>query len=378
MIKYEPLPLHEAYTFLSCKGKSFPLDLYFDSVLERHPNCKDEYLEYHKTITELYRRLAAAVYVGDEDIDKLFAPLASRGRKRNDISDYNFCSALFSEEHPSFDNYPFRIKDSRAFFEELYARAEYFPNFVAYDISTRYGTSEDVRRELLGDRIDTAVVFKIINESSLTQKSKLALMDAMLNTKEYIRLLEKAMLSVVDEFEGCRELWLPLIEPYRESYSGYTDGRALLAEKLNVSMPTAQKYEIHPLVTGFQQYHVTVYGDSDEVCLCIMGVLYDVFQRNSKIEINAPSEVSRIMSILGDANRFNIITRLAKGPAYGRELAKHVNLAPCTISQHLSSLVGTGLVSADIEGNKTYYSINRDSLDRFMEDLRRALYDDRT
>lgn len=58
------------------------------------------------------------------------------------------------------------------------------------------------------------------------------------------------------------------------------------------------------------------------------------------------------MSYLGDQTKFNIFSEIAKKPAYGRELAKRVGLAPCTVSQYLTSLNGTGLLDSHAVGKK--------------------------
>ena len=103
--------------------------------------------------------------------------------------------------------------------------------------------------------------------------------------------------------------------------------------------------------------------------IAIIGTLFGTFRRNSESAENSVSEVARIMDILGEQNRFKIVLRLLEGSAYVGELAKYLGLAPCTVSQHLSVLLGANLVkSADI-GRRVYYSLNKERTDCFLDAL---------
>ncbi len=87
----------------------------------------------------------------------------------------------------------------------------------------------------------------------------------------------------------------------------------------------------------------------------ISAFLYRHFVEISRQQFNSAAEVSRIMSYLGDQTKFNIFSEIAKKPAYGRELAKRVGLAPCTVSQYLTSLNGTGLLDSHAVGKNNLF-----------------------
>ena len=69
-----------------------------------------------------------------------------------------------------------------------------------------------------------------------------------------------------------------------------------------------------------------------------------------------------------------LFSEIAKKPAYGRELAKRVGLAPCTVSQYLTSLNGTGLLDSHAVGKKIIYSVNRQRVDSFIAELQKILH----
>ena len=100
--------------------------------------------------------------------------------------------------------------------------------------------------------------------------------------------------------------------------------------------------------------------------MAVIGVLYDTLLKISTLESNSEAELSRIMSVLGDPSRFNIVLRLAKQKSYGRELAKLLNITPCAVSQHLSILMSTGLIESNNIGNRVYYSLNNKKMQHFI------------
>lgn len=112
-------------------------------------------------------------------------------------------------------------------------------------------------------------------------------------------------------------------------------------ERFGYGAPDISEYAIHPSVVGFSHCDISTCFRPKSLgkrILACIGVLYDTVQKQSELESNSASEVIRIMSLLGEASRFNIISRLLEGPTYVGELAKCVNLAPCTVSQRLSTL----------------------------------------
>jgi DNA-binding transcriptional ArsR family regulator len=83
----------------------------------------------------------------------------------------------------------------------------------------------------------------------------------------------------------------------------------------------------------------------------------------------------QIFKALADETRLNIIKLLSGRPWYGHELAQKLGLSNSTVSHHLSSLTYTGLVKAERDENRLYYSIDVEnvkkviceSIDRMMK-----------
>ena len=218
-----------------------------------------------------------------------------------------------------------------------------------------------------GEKVDAAEVFRAVNGSALPQKTKNALIDAALDPQRYAQMLREVLCPVADEFERQRELWQPLICDFAEFFPTGGNEKALsLCEQCHAASPIDECL-ICPSVIGFANAYIGT--DAPEAgasrLIAIIGTLFSTFRRNSESAENSVSEVARIMDILGEQNRFKIVLRLL----CSSDLAKYLGLAPCTVSQHLSVLLGANLVkSADI-GRRVYYSLNKERTDCFLDAL---------
>lgn len=121
-----------------------------------------------------------------------------------------------------------------------------------------------------------------------------------------------------------RGLWKPLVEAFDANFGLPEQYADILHERFGDIVPKAKRYYAVPTVTGFRQVFFSEPGQ--ENCMAVIGVLYDTLLKISTLESNSEAELSRIMSVLGDPSRFNIVLRLAKQKSYGRELAKLLNI----------------------------------------------------
>lgn len=83
--------------------------------------------------------------------------------------------------------------------------------------------------------------------------------------------------------------------------------------------------------------------------------------------------IATAMKSLAEQRRVDILKALREGPLYGHELARRLGLTPATISHHMSSLVASGFVSVEHRGTRTVYSLHRQNMEGFLQNLRRTL-----
>lgn len=82
------------------------------------------------------------------------------------------------------------------------------------------------------------------------------------------------------------------------------------------------------------------------------------------------NDITKIFKIISDETRFEIIELLSKGDSMmGKDLANDLNLSTPTISHHMEKLKEAGFINEERIKNSKFYSINYNSIDKFINSL---------
>jgi DNA-binding transcriptional ArsR family regulator len=84
--------------------------------------------------------------------------------------------------------------------------------------------------------------------------------------------------------------------------------------------------------------------------------------------------LSEVAASLAAPARAEIACLLLSGTAHtGRELARHVGIAPSTASEHLSHLLDAGLLAVEVQGRHRYYRLADPQVAELLERMLNAL-----
>ncbi len=357
MLHIEPFSFFEAYEFLLNVSEGFSIAGYFDDLSVRHPDCAESYMQYKDQLIKLEAILSSALTVEHSALGEIFTQLYPKNRIKNGEDHPTLCSLFLDTMHV------FVNRETEQFFNGMH---EFCPKVPSLIVEAVTGGAESADRT---ESYTPAEIFRIINASALSQNQKNAIIDAALDPHKFVEKLRAILCPIAEKFDSCRQDWEQFIQIYCEDYSSFSDCGLLLKEKLNYTCGEEGTFDIYPTVMGFNHCNVfTGYEPGEEKhTTAIIGVLFERFRAQSDKEHNSVFEASRIMNILGEPSRFKIILRLMQGPAYVGELAKYVGLAPCTVSQHISTLLGANLVTSFDSGRRLYLSLNHEKMDMFAE-----------
>lgn len=346
-----PIPTLEANLFLKNRVNGFTTEKFYQTINARYPKNEYEYNHLFKSLMELDERLSKSITLSEEELGLLYRPLSLRSSNEASVAQDSLSDILIPDARY------YDCNNDAEVFSAIRENSGGIPSRIAFAICPE---------EEHTSKISAAELIAVINSSDWPQTSKLILIEMGINPEKYISLLERAVLPVANEFAASFETWEPLERVFQGDYNIEESVEQQLRRRFGNVVPECKNYSIVPTVTGFQR--VFFYGtDKGDECMAVVGVLYDTLSRISKLESNAEAELSRIMSVLGDPSRFNIIAYLAKHKSYGRELAKLLNITPGAISQHISILMSTGLIESDNIGNKVYYSLNDAKMQHFIK-----------
>lgn len=79
--------------------------------------------------------------------------------------------------------------------------------------------------------------------------------------------------------------------------------------------------------------------------------------------------MAAFFKVLSDVNRIEILRLLSERAWFGQELAEKLNITPPTVSYHMSFLQQIGLVSFNRTDNRYYYTLNRTSLQKPLQEF---------
>lgn len=196
----------------------------------------------------------------------------------------------------------------------------------------------------------------ILFSLSIPDKSKLAILNICHNYTALARRAAKLLLPVISYLEAQLNSMQALSDDFSALVAS-EGARHYLEETSHLELSDHVQYTIRPFIFGMDTT-LTFECDADHIVI-YSGILRKELLFMLSEHGNSYDDVFNAYHILGDRTRFDILCHLRRNSAYGQELSEHFSLSRNTIHHHMNKLISTGLVSCSIEGNRTYYSLNK-------------------
>lgn len=188
--------------------------------------------------------------------------------------------------------------------------------------------------------------------------------------KEVSGILTEVMTIFEEKFrEQIRTLEMECYD-YWTDFQKEKDIIATINDKLKISWESDKETIIVPLL--FLPYGITLsvtepdYCDKDIIRISVM-IDANFIMNDRKL---TKEDVVNTGKLLSDKSKVDILEFISKKPCYGKEIASELNLSTATISYHVNALLQIGFVKADVNSNKVYYSIDRDRIAAYLEDIK--------
>ncbi|MBS7528489.1 winged helix-turn-helix transcriptional regulator [Fusibacter paucivorans] len=94
-----------------------------------------------------------------------------------------------------------------------------------------------------------------------------------------------------------------------------------------------------------------------------IGMYADQYSQSSFQKI----KVKKLLKLLADEKRFEMIQLLAQKTWYGHELAEALGITPPTVSYHINAMLELGLIFLEKDSNKTYYHLDKEKLRQMLQ-----------
>lgn len=181
--------------------------------------------------------------------------------------------------------------------------------------------------------------------------------------REVIAVLEEKFSKEIAELElECYEYW--------SNFQKEKDIIATINDKLKIVWDSKKETVIMPLL--FLPYGITLSVTEEDYCR------FDIIRISVMIDANfimkdhkfTKEDVVNAGKLLSDKSKVDILEFISKKPCYGKEIANELNLSTATISYHVNALLQIGFVKAEVNSNKVYYSIARDRIASYLEEIK--------
>lgn len=233
-------------------------------------------------------------------------------------------------------------------------------------------------------------LMKLILSIDIPAEDKIRLQDMVMNRKKHLEriepLIDTALLFVrkykteIDGYQKAFEtFWTHVLEKttpftYLKPVIGMAEDHELEANPFG---HLVRLCVFNPVIMGYSITMDDKTGEYEAEDRVLFGLLYDetfslldYLSENSSMD---KEEAVKILKLLSDSSKFEILCYTKNHPAYGAQIAEHLSLTTATISYHTNDLHKAGLVQIEKKGNKLYYSTKEETVQRLIEYLKMNL-----
>ncbi len=339
-------------------------------------------------------------YINKGDMEETFERYANL--QQNSIEDY---SGKYHIIHSIYTDVKSHFSDRRDRIEYLFkARNAGFMTYSALSILWNFHDSNN-------QLIPFEQVF-----GSMEEEKKVQSYAGLIDAEEYLNTSKEKLCNLTDLIaflEGSTfesEVKWEIIKIFNHQEVFYNEVNSLLAETIRLLVSRHQA-SIRKLEEAFYEYwsdfqkendiietikeKLSISWESRSAGTILVPHLFQPFCVALSMDVDEPSkpevlrigimmdknfiitgnrikkeDIVNIGKLLGDKSKVDILEMAGRKPFYGKELANELQLSTATISYHVNSLLSEGLLKAEVNANKVYYSLNREVLAAYLEDLK--------
>lgn len=273
---------------------------------------------------------------------------------------------------------------------------QYYGDFSEQDLSRiETGILVKFRKDPLSFLSSTLDNFNLLNlGSSKKELSDYSLMELM----EICILSDESkwhLLAFYQDFESYLSKFLSLLSPAVTALSSLSGSLTCwtapffeefphkiteqnlyqyMAEKFQIILPDTDSIIIQPTLFGCSRLKYLAASRPNEYSNMLWGIHFETIYSN-RLKQNSSTYICYNLKLLSDKSKFDILRLLARRSYYSGELAKELGLTTSTIAHHMQALQSAHFVSVDKRSTyRTYYKLNEESLNHFLEQVHRQLF----
>lgn len=229
----------------------------------------------------------------------------------------------------------------------------------------------DMAEECAPETMDDDTFMRMVLSLSIPDTAKIAIMETYRDFPALMERLSGFMTKLLQAVQGELTHIQKLCQILRQKMDA--EGCASYLSRTSSFTPAQNvQYRLRPFVFGMDT-DLTTECDDNWVCM-YCGVLREELLAMLSTLRSTRDKVFDAFKLLGDRTRFELVCYLSDHSAYGQELSQRFDLSRNTIHHHMSKLSECGLVRCTADGNRVYYTLNKNRIRQLLDFQRELLY----
>lgn len=342
-----PNVLLEALAYLGARANGNTMERMEERLLARGISDLTAFRQRYAPIQALRQQLDQEAPLHQSQLDRLFRDL--EGFSYSTTGSYSPAFLLF---------YPMLCRYDGDFDALMAQMAALSPDHVARHLLISLSLEDRLGPDETGA---SAVLTECARSLSVPARSRAALLELHRDYQVVLPAMGSCLRLAVNALEKRR----PQLDELAGRFSRELDQmgcEAYLRKTSSLHLSEGTEYHLRPFLLGPDTNLSLETPENSGHVVIYCGVLRQFLQELLSASEDADDKVFEAIKLLGDRTRFDILCYLRSHPAYGQELSDHFGLARNTIHHHMSKLLNAGLVTCTVDGNRTYYAIDREHL----------------
>ncbi|MGN0351409.1 MAG: ArsR/SmtB family transcription factor [Roseburia sp.] len=345
-----------------------------DSIEKLQKDLTKKYSELH---TEVMQKKFEVIKTIEEEAKKKFA---------NDQKELEFYFAKEYQQGECIGGMVLLLREEAKMYGLEEQRA-YLENMSEEEYWKKFGERLTEYVGIMGESAceekppkEPMAIMRYILQMDLEDEEKWRLQQVFLEPEKHREIVFSIIERAITLLKSYRKEMDELLEIFEKSWSQVLakgDFKQYLKDNIGIVLDENEYgLEIYPCFMQMNTINLFAKTDEDDEkiitpYIVYMGIIFDE-TFSIKVSLNGEKDdayeedVRKILKLLSDKSKFEILASIKEKRAYGSELAKQLDLTTATISHHMGALLSAGLIRMEKEDTKVYYSGK-------TEELREAL-----
>lgn len=206
-------------------------------------------------------------------------------------------------------------------------------------------------------------LLELMTKYEYRDERKIQVIDLFLNWGKHLEQLSPVLTTMINVMEKNRMI---IDQIHGFAKDEFSDSNKFVLKMLNECDFNIKNIDEKTITISSSVFFIGIImmcNRIDDRVVIIRGSLFD-FSYMNLIEKQSyqKEDICEITKALSDPSKVEILSMLAKGRAYGKEIVDSTGLTPATISYHTSVLNHLHFVNVTVDSNKTYYELNRENI----------------